>query len=1415
MTRKLKVALFAAIVAILGVSGSTISVLTSTARSPRSTLDSEEPENEAHEKKEQRRLNARAHADQHGKVNSSEWRKAAKEWGGIAIDASAPSGAAGATGADAPVGAGGNGVVGAQWTQVGPAPKVIDAEQNYQGTGPDAGQVVDIAIDPRNTSDQVIYAAFNDGGIWKTTDGGANWRPKTDYMPSLSMGSVVLDPGNPSIVYAGTGNIYNNGFFKGIGIYRSIDGGDTWSIPAGSADLNGCGIHDMVMPAANRLLVATNTCGLMLSINGGTSFGNNSPAFDDGDPVLGGSITDLDLDTTAANTVYAGRSGQGIFQSTDGGATWPTNLTPAGEPNIPASYGYVSFTQSSAPDNQTMYANFDVPDPDPDGSGPTPAPPNSAQAVRSTNSGADWTTIGTAGSTVAAGGGCQCGYDQTAGVDPADATRIFFGYQQLFRSTNSGGAFSNVTDGLVHWDHHEIIWSPSSHWVPGDTTPRMYVGTDGGISYSDDGGTSWSHINGKIATNLFRAMDMGRGATDGTGIGGPNNGWMYGGFQDTGTAHRNPTHAGTEWHEAVDADGGPVAVDWQDPRNAYGQSNGGYIRTGDGGASWNRPGSASLSGDCDGDGNGDRGVTGAPAVDPNNGYNVFVSMSGTQCGGVFRSSDATATGPRGDDFAATPIYANGATNADGGSTVVAMNLVPIDSATMWVGKADGDVAFSNNVLAADPDWTHRTVTGKPGGQPVAGIAVDPTNTDIAVVVYQGQPTGLATTSPTRHVFRTTDRGVTWADISGTEANNRVPNLPLYSVVIDPGTNPHSIIVSTDLGVLRSSDDGVTWQKLGLGLPNVNVTSLQIDYTVQPSLLRLGTYGRSAFELTAAKGPLLAVNGDLSFGTVSVGSSLTRPVQLFNVGSETLNINSFFRSSGSAEFQVISGPSTPVAVEPGNFIEYTVRFAPVDEGDEIASFQVNSNDQFEPVKQIPASGTGAVGNIVVSGDLRFGTVARGTQAIREVTVFNTGGGVLNLSSVAFVGGSDSAFSVVNPQAPQAVQPGEHLMFTIKFAPPANSGPAERTGTLRIQSDDPNSPPTCTTTCGRVDVPASGTPGVPAATVGSSSIGFGSVAVDNRTTPSFVDKTLVIANQASCPLCDLSVESLLITGADSVDFTLVSPPALPTKVAAGTQLELTVRFNSAVEGPRSATLTVNTDDPVTPSFPVSLTGSGLKPAIGAAPSPLIFGPTVYSPMCGVSCGVTSPVVITNTGQAELILDVLSLGASPAFSAPAATTPPTRKQIGTTLSEPVKFAPSGGSARRLESNLHIQDSFPLDPGNVVARDVLLCGESVGRGFRVLVRDRQGNVVTKVDSIKLASVGVTPNASFNVKNSLLTTIDEPVSCQQIRFHYENQNLQATDQSAPRGSYYTLTASVGNKHSTVTFTLAPNQFRTIDMTVG
>src|SRR6185503_1173908 len=214
-------------------------------------------------------------------------------------------------------------------------------------------------------------------------------------------------------------------------------------------------------------------------------------------------------------------------------------------------------------------------------------------------------------------------------------------------------------------------------------------------------------------------------------------------------------------------------------------------------------------------------------------------------------------------------------------------------------------------------------------------------------------------------------------------------------------------------------------------------------------------------------------------------------------------------------------------------------------------------------------------------------------------------------------------------------------------------------------------------------------------------------------------------------------------------------------------------------------------------------GLLPAITAAPSPMIFGPTVYDPNCGIFCGQTQTETFTNTGQAELIADLVGFSGSPAFSGPGASSPPDRFAQGTSLSEPVTFRPTA-PARKVTGTLTLRDALPLDGSPVgsltVERSVPLCGEAVGRGIRVLVEDNAGNPVT------------TP---IDIQHLPLQTISPPTSCQTIRFQYENQKLPATEQDHPSSSYYTLNASAGgNRQSTITFVLAPNQFREIVMVV-
>ena len=583
--------------------------------------------------------------------------------------------------------------------QYGPEPLRIDAEQNFQGTGPDAGMITELAIDPRGTTDQVIYQSNNDGGIWKTTDGGATWTPMTDFMPSNSMGAVTLDAGNPSIVYAGTGNLGNNGYFNPIGVYRSVDAGQTWTNVA-KAVFGSRGINRMTSPAANVLLVATNN-GLFKSIDGGTSFGT-APSFTNGSPVLGGNISDLHLDTTAANTVFASVNGSGIFQSTDGGSTWGANLFTATNGAPTANLNFISFSQSTSPNNQTIYASVGGGTPCP-ATGPKPNGCGYNNLYVSTDGGANWTAQGTgAGSAFVAATACQCGYDQTIGVDPADANKLYIGFQRLFYSSNGGaGPFNAVSDNKIHWDEHAIVFSPATHPSLGPET-RVWVGNDGGVARSDDAGSTWANLNETVSTNLFRGLDIGRGSA-------ANNVYAYTGTQDTGTIGHRPGDAGRDWHLGIDGDGNLVAVDWCDPQHVVGTDNGGYSQTSNGGNTWGGgggfPAGTSL---------------GNPAFDPRcadrTPGNRIVYFGGTTNLGdgppatiqvnLFRSSD------NGGSYSVMKQFAS--SNA-GVAGITAIATSPLDSNVVWVGFSDGTIQRTADALqGSSATWTPVAVTGSPG-----------------------------------------------------------------------------------------------------------------------------------------------------------------------------------------------------------------------------------------------------------------------------------------------------------------------------------------------------------------------------------------------------------------------------------------------------------------------------------------------------------------------------------------------------------------------------------------------------------------------------------------------------------------------------------------------------------------------------
>ncbi|MER6384181.1 hypothetical protein [Streptomyces sp. NPDC001250] len=1076
------------------------------------------------------------------------------------------------------------GIRGTQWSQIGPSPIRVDHEQIYQGQGPDSGEVVDIAIDPQGTTDQVIYIACNDGGIWKTTDGGTTWQPKTDLMPSLSMGAVALEPGNPSTVYAGTGNIFDGGgqFTKGVGIYKSLDGGETWSVQGAAAFTNGY-INRMVLPQPGVLLVGTLN-GLYRSVDGGLNFGANAPAFNDGRPVITGYVTDLKLDThSPTTTVYASIWGQGVFISTDAGATFPTNLfANPGAP--PAGFRFVSFAQSTRPDGATLYAGVEG------------AAASAYDLYKSSDSGAHWTVM-PAGAT-AAGPSPQLAYDQTVGVDPLDRNRVYLGFQELHLSIDGANSFNAVpiSQNRIHWDHHALVFSPASH-APATAPTPFYVGTDGGISSTRDGGTTWANLNEGIATNLFLGIGIGTGNSG-------NNAYTYGGTQDTGTLGHRPEFPGADWHLGVDGDGGPVAVDPVNPLRVYGSDDGYFISTMDGGSNWVF------------------GATGIPpdvsriAIDPNNSSNVYAAVGPA----LYQSTNTAST------FTSIANFS---------SDILSIATTRLDSNTLWLGLQDGSVRHTENALSGTSSVWQSSTPGAPSGMRAESVAISPANPYRVVVAFTGF-SSISPTNRTKHVFQTVNGGATWTDISGTDGGDptrNLPDLPLHSVVLDPGnpngspgvgrqhvrsngtellspgldgvvltsptgtywarqsigttatyadaawdgrqwvlvglsnsiltspdgvtwtarnagvppdnalqgiawsgqllvvsnastgnvvtspdgqnwtirslgtanallgiawdgtqfigvgyagtvvtspdgttwtarssgtsenlvaiaagsvrvaagdngtiltspdgvswtsqasgvndqitdiawsgsgfvavtnsgavlTSPDgtawtrqssgtnsrllgvtwhrggfvavgdwdiltsvdgihwtsqlaglgipTIVVASDAGVMQSVDEGASWSVLGVGLPTVDCKSLGLDSSVSPSLLRVGTYGRSVFELKSPSGPVLATDANLAFGAVPVGSSATLPLRCFNVGSSTLSVNT---SGGTGNPHFAITPAANVALSPGDEYGFTVTFKPPGTGHMTARLHFRTTDPSRPMHFVFASGTG--------------------------------------------------------------------------------------------------------------------------------------------------------------------------------------------------------------------------------------------------------------------------------------------------------------------------------------------------------------------------------------------------------------------------------------------------------------------------
>ena len=335
------------------------------------------------------------------------------------------------------------------WEIVGP----VSSPNNGTGQLNGNGRVNCIAFHP--TDANTIFAGAPSGGFWKSTDGGLTWTEHLDGLVRLGISSIVIDPNNPNTIYIGTGD-RDGGDAPGYGVYRSTDGGVTWS--ARNSGMGNRTINELIMnPTNSDILLAASSNGYVYrTTNGGASWSFSS--------FLGINPKDIAYHPTNSSIVYA--SGTELHKSTDGGATF-SQITSG----VPGSVQRIALAVSEdEPDWVYLLAG--------DGNG-------LVGVYRSTNSGASFSTRTTTPNilgwnTDGSGTGSQAWYDLVIAADPMDANTIYTGGVNLWKSTDGGTNMNCISywvgpnggiDG-VHADQHALEFSPH--------TNDVYNGNDGG-----------------------------------------------------------------------------------------------------------------------------------------------------------------------------------------------------------------------------------------------------------------------------------------------------------------------------------------------------------------------------------------------------------------------------------------------------------------------------------------------------------------------------------------------------------------------------------------------------------------------------------------------------------------------------------------------------------------------------------------------------------------------------------------------------------------------------------------------------------------------------------------------------------------------------------------------------------------------
>lgn len=728
----------------------------------------------------------------------------------------------------------------------------------WQERGPTnfAGRTRAFIIDSRDNTGNTVFSASVSGGIWKATSfkSTPSWTPVSENMGSLAVCALAQDPSNGNTMYAGTGEgWFNLDAVRGNGIWKTIDGGTTWSqLPSTDSTANTSShnfdyVQDVVVNSGGIVFASArpsrycNRGGVFRSSDGGTTWTRVIGHF-----ITGATTCDsaydyygADLEVAANGDLFAttGYINSGASDVANLGRIWKSTAANAGAlgtwTDITPSGTWQRIELAIAPSNpQVIYALLQ-------GTG------DGIGAIKkSINGGTSWTDLplptwcnqGSNSSDFTNG---QAFYDLIAQVDPTNENNVIIGGIDLFKSTNGGTSWNQITQWaqncttlpVMHPDQHNVQFFPASG-------TDLIATNDGGIYYSNNGGTSWAtttqpNLNGANQTTIS-TKNLGYNITQlyACDIHPSTTNYFLVGAQDNGSLKLTSSGIGTAVEASLGGDGGFCHIDQTDGNVqvlSYVYNNYYYSRNGGGSftrVSFNNNGFFINPSDYD------------------DVKKVLYSGAGTgQLGLVTNLASGTP------NFSAQTITGLGIRK------VSAVKVDPTVSAggTIWIGGYDSSGALqpaiyklSNANTVTPTTLVSKTLTAAPLGAYISSIDVDPGDGNHILVTLSNY--GIAS------VYESTDGGTNFASLdnnSGIAPN--LPDVPIRWGMFLPasasvnGTVGGGILLATEVGVLfaqTTAGTSTVWTPVNSGLPNVRCD--MIRYRRSDGLLAVATHGRGLY-----------------------------------------------------------------------------------------------------------------------------------------------------------------------------------------------------------------------------------------------------------------------------------------------------------------------------------------------------------------------------------------------------------------------------------------------------------------------------------------------------------------------------------------------------------------------------------------